>query len=206
MTDHFKLNQPLIASTLFPHETKLSVMHFKIKRTIDNKDIVEAKSLMEFHAGFRRFEIKPTFGIETNPGAATEKYKYSRFLRNDSQLIASAIMPIVFAPTKLLCFTKESINRPEMSSIVATGVALPPNPMRVILKRVLLTGYPLKCHKKKAVVRYMFFNPKDIKYFKPVELFTKNGLRVSAHLCLSLFLGSYYLIIGNTWTYEMFLQ
>lgn len=54
---------------------------------------------------------------------------------------------------------------------------MPPNPMRIILKRNLLTGYPLKCHKKKAVVRYMFFDPKDIKYFKPVELWTKNGLR-----------------------------
>ena len=32
-------------------------------------------------------------------------------------------------------------------------------------------------HKKRATVRYMFFDPKDIKYFKPVELQTVNGLR-----------------------------
>jgi len=38
---------------------------------------------MEFHCGFRRVQIKPAFGIETNPGAATEKYKYSRYLRDD---------------------------------------------------------------------------------------------------------------------------
>ena len=54
---------------------------------------------------------------------------------------------------------------------------MPPNPLKVILKRIILTGYPLKCHKKKAVVRYMFFEPKDIKYFRPVELYTKNGLK-----------------------------
>lgn len=47
----------------------------------------------------------------------------------------------------------------------------------MILKRIILTGYPFKVHKKKAVVRYMFFNPKDVKYFKPVELQTKFGLR-----------------------------
>ena len=61
--------------------------------------------------------------------------------------------------------------------IAATGTVMPPNPLRCILKRIILTGYPLKCHKKKAVIRYMFFEPKDIKYFKPVELYTRNGLK-----------------------------
>ncbi len=41
----------------------------------------------------------------------------------------------------------------------------------------MLTGYPLRVHKKKATIRYMFFNPADIKYFKPVELQTKAGLK-----------------------------
>lgn len=63
------------------------------------------------------------------------------------------------------------------SSIVATGTVLPPNPLKVILKRIVLTGYPLRVHKKKATIRYMFFNPTDIKYFKPVELQSKQGLR-----------------------------
>lgn len=63
-------------------------------------------------------------------------------------------------------------------NLVASGTTLPPNPMQVILKRIILTGYPLKVHKKKAVIRYMFFNPKDVNYFKPVELSTKFGLKV----------------------------
>lgn len=62
-------------------------------------------------------------------------------------------------------------------SLVGTGIVLPPNPMTIILKRIMLTGYPLKVHKKRAVIRHMFFDPDDIKYFKPVELQTKQGLR-----------------------------
>lgn len=46
------------------------------------------------------------------------------------------------------------------------------------MKRVLLTGYPYKINKRKAVVRMMFFNPNDVRYFKPVDLNTKLGLKV----------------------------
>lgn len=100
-----------------------------------------------------------------------------RFLRHDMSVIASAYSPIVFTPCKVLMFTKDKDTG--SLKVLATGVALPPNPLAIILKRIILTGYPLKVHKKKAVIRYMFFNPHDIKYFKPVELYTKFGLRVS---------------------------
>ena len=39
----------------------------------------------------------------------------------------------------------------------------------------MLTGHPFKCHKSKVVVRWMFFNPEDIRWFKPVEIATKFG-------------------------------
>ena len=100
-----------------------------------------------------------------------------RFLRNDTSAIASMYLPIVFSPCKILLFTKASKSGTLDLKLLATGHALPPNPLTVILKRIILTGYPLKVHKKKAVVRYMFFNPRDVKYFRPVELYTKFGLR-----------------------------
>ena len=91
-------------------------------------------------------------------------------------VIASVYSPIVFSPCKVLVFNKDEETGEK--KLLANGITLPPNPMQVILKRIMLTGYPLKIHKKKAVVRYMFFNPKDIRYFKPVELQSKFGLRV----------------------------
>jgi len=112
--------------------------------------------------------------MESGPGKS-DKLKYMRFLKHDISVIVSTYCPIVFAPCKILIYSKNSDNND--LKLVASGNVLPPNPLTVILKRIILTGYPLKVHKKKAVVRYMFFNPKDIKYFKPVELFTKFGLK-----------------------------
>ena len=47
----------------------------------------------------------------------------------------------------------------------------------MVLKRIVLSGYPVRVHKKKAVVRWMFHNPDDIRWFRPLELWTKQGLR-----------------------------
>jgi pre-rRNA-processing protein TSR1 len=61
--------------------------------------------------------------------------------------------------------------------LLASGTVTDPDPLKIILKRIVLTGYPVKCKRKRAVIRYMFFDKEDIRYFKPVELYTKLGLR-----------------------------
>ena len=175
----FTMEQAVILSTMFPHETKLSTMHFKLNRTTENREPIPSKTKMEFHCGFRRLTLQPVLSAETNPGSNSEKLKFLRFMRSDMPAIATAICPIVFAPCKVICFTENSIKSESVDIVAATGTVMPPNPLKVILKRIILTGYPLKCHKKKCVARYMFFEPKDIKYFKPVEIYTRNGLKVS---------------------------
>jgi pre-rRNA-processing protein TSR1 len=59
-------------------------------------------------------------------------------------------------------------------TLVGTGSLLP-NLNRIITKRIILTGYPYKIHKRGAVCRFMFFSPHDIDYFKPIQLYTKFG-------------------------------
>lgn len=41
--------------------------------------------------------------------------------------------------------------------LVASGIVHSIDPSRIICKRILLSGHPLKVHKRSAVIRYMFF-------------------------------------------------
>jgi pre-rRNA-processing protein TSR1 len=60
-------------------------------------------------------------------------------------------------------------------TLVGTGRVAGNDPWRVVVKRAILTGIPTKVQKKKASVRSMFYSPDDVRYFKPVDLFTKHG-------------------------------
>ena len=45
-----------------------------------------------------------------------------------------------------------------------------------LIERLVLTGWPYKIHRNRSLIRYMFFNQLDVKYFINQYLQTRNGL------------------------------
>lgn len=161
----------LVLSTLHAHETKISINHFRVKRTEEDRSIVENETPLEFHIGFRRFTFKPVFSEMIKNSKVS---KMHRFFPHGHDLQASVVSPICFPPGKVIVFRR---HQGQLPTLIAAGAVLGPDPMKIILKKIVITGYPMRVHKKKAVVRFMFFNPEDVHYFRPVELFTKYGRR-----------------------------
>ncbi|KAH0455585.1 hypothetical protein IEQ34_015617 [Dendrobium chrysotoxum] len=162
---------PMVACGLLQHESKMSVLHFSIKKHDSYDAPVKSKENFTFHVGFRQFVARPVFSSDN---INSDKHKMERFLLPGSFSIASIYAPISFPPMPLVVLKNKHGDVP---AVAAVGSLRSVDPYRIILKKIILTGYPLRVSKKKATVRYMFHNPEDVRWFKPVELYTKCGRR-----------------------------
>lgn len=166
---------PVVLFSLLRHEHRLSALHFNINRDARFVEPIPSKEPLIFQCGFRRWEARPVFSqVNLN----CDKHKYERFLRQDRFTAASVYGPTTFQPSPVLVFKEV----PDMAGVgkrtvlVATGTLLGVDPDRIVLKKIVLTGYPIRVRKRKAVVKHMFHRPDDVKWFKPAELVTKYGL------------------------------
>lgn len=64
-----------------------------------------------------------------------------------------------------------------MSPLVMLRVYLMTLPLHTHVCVFFPTGFPVRVHKKRATVRYMFHHPDDVRWFRPVELSTRSGRR-----------------------------
>lgn len=161
----------VVAVGLLEHENKMSVLHFSIRRTGNYADPIKSKEPLVFMTGFRSFEAKPIFS-ESNLNC--DKHKMERFLREECFTMASAYGPVTYNPCPLLVFKRIADGT---LVLVATGSLAKIDPDRIMLKKVVLTGLPIRVRKRMAVIKHLFYNTNDVRWFKPAELVTKHGLR-----------------------------
>jgi len=157
--------RPLVCSGLFKFENKVSVVNFIVNRLPTYTEPMKTKAEVLVQAGFRRFLGFPLYSEYNLNG---DKFKRMKFLRGSG--VASFYGPVCFPPTPLLFLGGE--NRAEL---IASGNLHSVNPDHIILKKIVLSGIPTRVHKGKAIVKKMFFHPDDVRWFRPVELWTKYG-------------------------------
>lgn len=160
---------PLVVRGLLQHETKLSVLNFSIKKAADCTTPVINKATLVLTSGMRTWEGS---GVLSTDEPSTDKHKMERFLHPGRQCILSTIAPIAFGPLPLLAFLADEAGHLQLA---ASGSLQSCNPNRVVLKKITLSGYPVRVHKLKAVVRWMFHAAEDVRWFRPLGLWTKRG-------------------------------
>ncbi|EPT04631.1 hypothetical protein FOMPIDRAFT_1034765 [Fomitopsis schrenkii] len=166
---------PLILFGLMQHEHKKTVLNLAVQRNTEYDGSVRSKDPLVLCVGPRRLRVNPVYSQHTRGGGkgANNVHKFERYLRHGVTSVATMYGPVVFGQQP--CYLLRETEDPQAPELVAIGSFMNPDTTRIIAKRITLTGHPFKVHKKTATVRYMFFNPDDINYFKPIQLHTKYG-------------------------------
>ncbi|KAF2017261.1 DUF663-domain-containing protein [Aaosphaeria arxii CBS 175.79] len=182
----FQQNQsrPIALFSLLRHEHKQTACNYSILLNSEYPQPLKSKSELIVQCGPRRMIINPLFSQAGN--TPNDVHKFDRFLHPGRSAIASFIGPVTWGNVPVLYFQRSApsemsdSNSEEQSAskslqLIATGTSLPPSTNRVIAKRIILTGHPLKINKRVVTVRYMFFNDTDVKWFKSLPLWTRRG-------------------------------
>lgn len=183
--DTHDASQLLTVYGLLPYEHKVSVVNFVVTRTGSYTEPIKSKDAMILMCGFRQYVVHPLYSTYTR-GGANNVHKFERYLQPGKPTVATIYAPIQFGPTPVLMFKYSpsthwdsgQINLTlgsDLTPLIATGTILDLDPLRITARRLILTGHPFKVHKRGAVIRYMFFSPADIDYFRPIQITTKLG-------------------------------
>jgi pre-rRNA-processing protein TSR1 len=167
----------LTAVSLLPHENKVSVLHMGLSTTSQCDELcpdeapIKSKDTLTFRCGWRTWRARPIF---SQHNLNSDKHKFERFMPTNGAFFAASVLgPVTYTPCPILVFRQNQKN----TKLVALGSMLGADADRIVVKRIVLTGYPTRVHKRHATVKYMFYNPEDVKWFKPATLFTKHGLQ-----------------------------
>ncbi|KAK0545884.1 ribosome biogenesis protein tsr1 [Tilletia horrida] len=187
---------PFVLFGLLRHEHKKSVLNFTITRNTEYDGVVRSKDPLVLCLGPRRYRVNPIFSqhtLGTSSKSSNNVHKFERFLHPHNSGPGTASVGTVFAPITfggasvpaLLLRERASegvrghndagIGARQMPAFVGSGSLIEADPTRINAKRIILTGHPFKIHKRTATIRFMFFNPEDVAYYKPVTLHTKYG-------------------------------
>jgi pre-rRNA-processing protein TSR1 len=166
----------LCAVALLSHENKVSVINMGLSQTQSCDPIqdipVKSKDILMFRCGWRTWKARPVF---SQNNLNSDKHKFERFLPQGGAFFAASVYgPVTYTPCPVIVFReRDDVKQRE---IVAVGSILNADADRIVVKRIVLTGYPVRVHKRHATVKYMFNNPDDVRWFKPAGLYTKHGL------------------------------
>eukprot|EP01101_Sappina_pedata_P007728 TRINITY_DN4140_c0_g1_i1.p1 TRINITY_DN4140_c0_g1~~TRINITY_DN4140_c0_g1_i1.p1 ORF type:complete len:825 (+),score=477.89 TRINITY_DN4140_c0_g1_i1:86-2560(+) len=162
-------------SALLKSEHLMSIVNFVIQKDTYYDLPLESKEEMIIEAGFRTIRAHPVYSEYTHN---IDKHTYERFLHPGRVCVGTICSPIIIPPSPILMFRPPAEGETQaLTQLAAKGAVLGVDPDRIVLKKIILTGHPFKIHKRSSVIRDMFYFPDDIRWFKPVELSTKNGRR-----------------------------
>ena len=127
---------------------------------------IKSKDVLTFRCGWRTWTSRPIF---SQNNLNSDKHKFERYMPTGSAFFAGSVFgPVTYGNSPVLMFREAADKDREEGEgngreLLAHGSILGADADRIVLKRIVLTGFPTRVHKRHATVKYMFYNPEDVK-------------------------------------------
>jgi ribosome biogenesis protein BMS1 len=168
---HFDPIYPVVVGGLLPTEENFGFVQARLKKHRWHRKILKNNDPLVFSIGWRRFQSMPVYSLDD--GTHNRMLKYTP---EHMHCLATFYGPITPPNTGVCAFSSLSDSMSAFR-ISATGVVLDIDQSTEIVKKLKLTGTPLKIFKNTAFVKDMFTTPLEVAKFEGASIRTVSGIR-----------------------------
>lgn len=169
---HLDPTYPLIIGGLLHGEENIGYVQTRIKKHRWYSKILKSKDPLILSIGWRRFQTLPIFSkLEDNL-----KNRMLKYTPEHVACMAHFWGPIIPQGTGVLAIQDVATRIPGFR-IAATGSIVEMDKNTQIMKKLKLTGVPMKIYKKTAFIKDMFNSPLEVAKFEGAKIKTVSGIR-----------------------------
>ncbi|XP_012284640.1 ribosome biogenesis protein BMS1 homolog [Orussus abietinus] len=169
---HLDPTYPLVVGGLLHREENIGMVQTRIKKHRWYSKILKSKDPIILSIGWRRFQTLPIY-------SKLEDNLRSRMLKYTPEHVACMAHfwgPITPQGSGVLAIQDVSVRTPGFR-IAATGSIVEIDKTAQVMKKLKLTGVPMKIYKKTAFIKDMFNSSLEVAKFEGAKIKTVSGIR-----------------------------
>lgn len=163
---------PIIVGGLLATEDRFGFVQVRIKRHRWHKKILKTNDPLIFCLGWRRFQTLPVYSISDS----RVRNRMLKYTPEHMHCFGTFYGPLIAPNTGFSCYQSFSATNPSFR-VAATGVVLSVDESTTIVKKLKLTGTPVKIFKNTAFIKDMFNTSLEIAKFEGASIKTVSGIR-----------------------------
>jgi ribosome biogenesis protein BMS1 len=169
---NFRPHLPCILGGLLPHESALGYVRARVKRHRWHKRILKSNDPLIFSVGWRRFQTMPIYTMSD----IDERQRFVKYTPEHMHCDCIYYGPLIPPNTGILAFQR-SDSKVAGFRISLTGTSLELKSSPNAVKKLKLTGTPVKVFKNTAFITGMFNSALEVAKFEGAKIKTVSGIR-----------------------------